>query len=96
MRKRTSIDREAALFAGRASQQLRQLQSAMRSSEDNLTGLHRILKVPVPTGSRYIKGSRTPASLLAQIGGASVSALLTGSFYISQTQTSSLLSKALT
>ena len=100
----TSPAREAAIYARAVEQELTQLRKALREAEDNLAGLHRMLKAPVPKGgSRTIKGSRTKLSLLDRAAQASFGSLTntivrdigSGSFYDSAASAGSGLLAAL-
>ena len=53
MKKRTNIAGDATRMAHAASADLTNLQRAMRAAEDNLAGLHRMLKVPNTTPRRH-------------------------------------------
>jgi len=66
MRQRTNISGEAARMARAAASNLASLQSALRATQDNLTGLRRALKVPNTIPRRHmIKKSASGGFLLS-------------------------------
>lgn len=100
--KQRNLSTESARLARRASSDLANLQRAMRSADDTLSGLHRVLKVPNTNPRRHtIKKQVSKSGLLsafAAIGLGSLSGLTggTASFYRSTRQLSADLVNLLT
>lgn len=69
MRKRENVSIAGEAYARQAAQRLFQLERSMKSLRENVAGLNRHLKAPVPTGgNRYLKGSRVAPSLFERAG----------------------------
>jgi hypothetical protein len=103
MPKHYTLNGEAARMARAAASELASLQRAMREAEDNLAGLHRMLKVPkTTTQRRTIKGSRSSSSALqsmleTSLGNFAASSMLSGgigSFSLSSGQIAAELASA--
>jgi hypothetical protein len=81
MRSRKPIDSEAAAFARRAEQQIAALNKALKAMSDNMSGLHRGVRVPVPKGgSRYTKRTVSALSPFAAGGLAAFGTFAAGAF----------------